>query len=421
MPKNCYNCGASCPDEYCNDCQHSIYTHCEKCAEKIELDAAYSIGGKHYCEQCYKETFLFCAGCLREVEKIDTLESPNGDYYCPTCFSARFMSCPICNTIIHQYDSYNSPIGRICSNCFHARYGVCEGCSEIFQQSALRRTSQGWYCNSCEPSHPSEWDQSDYSHLNPSYTKIGSTRKYGIELETYSCNEWSRLNGNTVFGAKHDPSIEGMEFISPIFYGDHSFEDIQDLCDYAKLNKWKVNSSCGYHLHIDVSKENWQSLQKIALAYYLTYSAWTYFVTDNRVTNNFCGRNYYNSTEILNIASQSDWDYFAGKCDRFEFINWRAFFVHGSVEVRLHEGTLDYEAICNWVSIHTRFIDHILTLDLSEIGTLLGEGPLEQCFKSLSKMIGPELTLYYSKKMQGLGKHIDMQEIFSSNLTDSVS
>jgi hypothetical protein len=179
-----------------------------------------------------------------------------------------------------------------------------------------------------------------------------SCRKFGVELETDSCDDYQSLDGG-FWGAKHDGSINGKEFYSGILYGDDGLVACRDICKFARRHGWEVDRHCGYHAHFDMSEESDDSLKAIACAYMLTYEVWCKFVDHSRLENGYCRKHTGN---IPDLFSAHSFTYFANSQGR-EWINFRAYTKHTTFEVRLHEGTLDASAVCNWVKAHATFMD----------------------------------------------------------------
>jgi hypothetical protein len=251
------------------------------------------------------------------------------------------------------------------------------------------------FCQNCGNYRLRAWDSKPFICENPTYDKIGSTRKFGIELETSACPNHLELRNNTIWECKPDCSIEGLEFVSPVLFGDQGLNEIKVFCANARRLRWHVNRYCGYHAHFDMTNENWQSLRSIAFAYYITYELWRHFVSDARANNSMCGVPSCVLSDITEINSEEDWDYFVGKCDRFEFVNWRAYFVHGTMEVRLHDASLTTKEVLNWIKVHVRFIDFVKDLSFNDITTYFA-GSIEKQFDALAKIIGSKLTDFYA-------------------------
>lgn len=323
--------------------------------------------------------------------------------YCSSCFDARFFHCAICGKAERRDYAYIGPNDScICSACFNLYFVACFNCGTAIPNSEAQTIDDETYCSDCVP-RVSEWPEGEFAVQTPHFDIMASRRGYGVELETSTCDGFQELNGNTIWGCHKDPSIEGMEFISPILYGDEGFIEIKNFCAFAKKKGFRVNRLCGYHVHFDMRNETEESLKAIAYAYSLTYPMWCALVPGNRSNNAYCGGLDYSPDEIL----KEDWEYFVGKRDRFEYINWRAYLVHGSMEIRLYQGTLDATEICNWIKIHAMFIDSIKSLAFSDIATKFG-GNIYKQFEALTVIIGNDLADYWAKKAHSHGKNIRM-------------
>jgi hypothetical protein len=88
---------------------------------------------------------------------------------------------------------------------------------------------------------------------------IKSLRKFGIEVEMYNEKSQSLTalakTLSRAFGIEHDGSIQApgyaLEVVSPILQGALGEQTVQDL--FARINElnFKVNKSCGLHVHLD--------------------------------------------------------------------------------------------------------------------------------------------------------------------------
>jgi hypothetical protein len=300
--------------------------------------------------------------------------------------------------------------GLLCRDCFSDVCYICDDCGNSIWIDDAIHTDDGTYCPRCHRHSRREWGSKEFYCDNPSNKVLGSTRKFGVELETSECPDHAGLFDRTIWGCKTDYSISGMEFVSPILYGDEGLDAIEAFCEAG--HDWRVNSTCGYHVHFDVTNENWESLRSIAYAYYKTYMLWCHFISDYRCTNHMCAAPNYSIVDIININNAEGWDYFVAARDRFEFVNWRAYLVHGTVEVRMHDASLNAEEICNWVKCHARFIDFVSSCSLADIRELLGD-TVEQQFKVLSDVVGNELSEYYAERAVQLGKRINLTSVES--------
>lgn len=93
-----------------------------------------------------------------------------------------------------------------------------------------------------------------------------------------------------------------------------------------------VNKSCGLHVHLDcrgkTEAEVWALCKKV--------DAWLYalreLVPESRRDNQYC-------------------KFSPSRTDRYRAVNFMAFREHGTLEVRLHSGTVDYTKIISWVRL----------------------------------------------------------------------
>lgn len=197
------------------------------------------------------------------------------------------------------------------------------------------------------------------------FERIGSERRYGVELEYFDVNRYESLQGRTIFGAKEDGSVDG-EFYSPILQGDNGLSECENFCDLARDAGFQPNSGAGYHAHFDLSTENPHCLQSIVLAYHLTYSFWKLTVPDHRVTSHWSGQHDYTAADAKVIRSKASMQRFAQR-DRYEWANFSAYNKFGTVELRIHEATHSAADVVNWIMAHTRFIDAVAGLSSDQL------------------------------------------------------
>lgn len=294
---------------------------------------------------------------------------------------------------------------RICHGCFEDSCVNCYNCGCAVWQNECTYYDDNPYCRRCYSRVHRDWDTKEFHCGDPHYDDIGSKRRFGIELETSECPNHYPLRETTLWGCKPDCSIEGLEFISPPLYGDEGLQDIYNFCREANFRGWNVDSRCGYHAHFDLTGETWQALRSIAYAYRKTYTMWSRFVSDGRSENAMCGTPRYRCENIAAIKSAEDWEYFVAARDRFEFLNWRAYLVHSTLEIRTHDPTLNVVEICNWIKVHTRFIDYVARLTIDEIDFLFGS-TANKNFRVLSEIVGNTLADFYRDRARNFGKPV---------------
>ena len=352
----------------CEDCVDENYTKCEDCGEWVANEDAHEThGGSWVCDDCYANNYATCDRCGCVFAQDDAQSTPDGDTYCEACFDQHCDHCGHCGNVMWYDDSYEAPNGDYyCRHCYHNNCTTCDGCGGTIWLDDAVNTDDGIYCEGCAPENGNFLGSRFVP--NDSYNRIGSRRRFGVEIETAVCNNYSTLEGEIPFDAKYDGSIGGKEFASMIFFSDAGLAAIDNLCAFAKRNRWRADRNCGLHVHLDVSDHPLESLKAITLAYYLTYDVWKALVESSRHSNHYCGPH---RTDMVGIKSITNFLYYSENQNRYEWFNTAAYCRHRTFEIRMHEGTVDAEAICNWVRIHAIFMDWAAKHTFDEVKKVL--------------------------------------------------
>ena len=316
------------------------------------------------------DTICTCDSCCGEFKRSD-MSACNG--ICNDCLSTRYTMCNICSAPVHYgtgpLDLHSRRFGHVRNDLW--TYDSQPACYHCYD--SLRNSNR--------------WPTTPLDASIVTYNKIGSTRKFGVEIETSLCGGYEVLKGRTVFGAKHDPTISGLEFDSPVLYGDVGFEHIRELSDFADRNDWEADEDCGCHTHFDMRGETEDQLWATLYAYTLTYPLWSAAVSPERRRNSYCRQPCRSLGDIANAADESEsfWYYAAHESERYDYLNVVAYDDHNTFEVRLLDGTLDADTICNWVALHARFIDRVHNMSFADIRAM--GITYDQQFSSLVELI----------------------------------
>ncbi len=307
-----------------------------------------------------------CQGCSTRFPIGEMIRIADYQYYCVRCHTSRFIFCTDCGAQLRSsYVVYED------EDTHHAQ-PLCDRCLE-------------WR---------SYWVVSPSDVSIATYENVGSARKYGVEIETASCDNYKELRGRTLFGVHVDGSISGLEFISPILYGDEGFTEIKNFCDFAREKHWTVNRECGLHIHLDMRDETHDSLVAISTAYILSYEIWKSFVSASRADNSYCHPTPYTEHEICPYTG--DFHRWADEQTRFSWFNVAAYAEHQSFEIRLMEGTINPELICNWIAVNARFCDWAASESRAAIRTAFSGNTASKWAKWKS-IVGPELSRYFGR------------------------
>ena len=366
----------------CPRCFDDLYAVCADCGEAMWLDdwsehadLVRCDDNKDRCRSCHRAAYTTCHHCNRNylVGSSDLRPSPTHSdrEYCGCCWESLWFTCHDCDEVTSHSNGHILPHNdrRVCDNCFEAMYCECSSCGCAVPLDGYLGWEGDPYCEGCYGRADTWKTQPWNAPAVPTFDKVGSERSFGVELETSECDGWRSLHGKTDWGCVYECSTPGREFVSPILQGDMGFDAIEVMCDYADDSSWETDSSCGLHVHIDARDLSSEELLQVAYAYRKTYPLWKRFVARRRCDNSMCGNPQY---ELSDIKAVEHFEDFAEARDRFEFVNWRAYLCHGSIEIRIYQGSLDACEICNWVSIHARFIDAVKGMTYDEIDDAFG-------------------------------------------------
>lgn len=370
---------------------------CEDSGNRIERDDAIEAADGTFFE--HRDSVTECPDC-GDTYGCDVIDEHDG--HCETCRRDNYTECHACGDVIANDDRTTCEGGNdYCRDCYCDRFYTCDDCGcEVHRDDVVSRRD-GCYCSSCAPcDEDSERDSVSSWRNRGGHAKVGSRRNFGVELETSNSDGWSEWIDNTPFGAKHDGSVDGKEFVSPVLNGDDGIDAVDNLCNYAKRNGCTVNRSCGYHLHIDMSGESAEELQRIALAYAYTREFWFGCVAESRRSNHYCHSNVYGGDVYWDEHTIKAGSGRPRPTTRYIWANWSAYSAHNTLEIRLHEGTLDGRAVCNWIKAHLRFVDYVKGLTIGQITRIFGNKSLKAQMRNMRDLWkDAELSDYYAEKV----------------------
>ena len=360
----------------------------------------------HYCEGSFESSTL-----ERVRRERYARGSRTHDMLCPRCVQRQTTLCTHCAE--RTYTRSTRPTltgGRIvCETC---RYGddfhSCAHCNRCDPAENMVEQAGNYYCPSCLVQYA---NFAFGTFLDDGCTnKIGSDRCFGVELETESCDGYyEALVDHPAWGAKEDCSVSGKEFFSAILKGDSGLEAVNEIAEIADENGWEVESNCGFHLHLDMRGEKRDSLYAIAYAYRATQDVWLSFVTRSRRNASYCHTCRWLCSDIDAAVTRRNglgtrFGNWAGGQDRYDWLTVSAYNVHKTIEIRLHHGTCDGEAVTNWIKANTRFADWASKLGYEGVKEALSGLNVDELFTFVTQEIwrDGELTIYYGTKARDM-------------------
>lgn len=217
-----------------------------------------------------------CYNCMTVISEHDSIEGA-GQRYCEECHNDLFTYCDSCEGVYFNEDvNYIQDEDRhICNDCYdNGDYFSCDDCGERYSLDSRwypendEESDDDYYrCTRCaERTSPRRRYAPDLDDTKLQDKKKGqiikSLRKFGVELEclfnkTDAPNKLSEKISKT-WGFGDDGSLKrskdavgSMELISPIMSGKAGEDEIKLLTKTARDVGYFVNTSCGYHLHLD--------------------------------------------------------------------------------------------------------------------------------------------------------------------------
>lgn len=195
-------------------------------------------------------------------------------------------------------------------------------------------------------------------------------RRFGVEVEhfipgTRQTTEDALRKAKLNWRSHHEyqsPGVVGhtaMESVTPILKGEKGFAELKRGLEVLKDAGAKVTTGSGTHVHHDAPEFiNNKELQARLVESWANNEKYIYkFVAARRRNGSYCPRIWTKGTiDRLKASDGRYGSYYGGRGD----LNLSALYEHGSIEIRLHEGTLDYDEIESWVKFGQYFLSAVI-------------------------------------------------------------
>jgi len=270
----CEACGKRTPNalairisggNYCSTCAEALdVMACEECDCLLHPEDVRTSGDKQLCSDCLEATYKHCCVCdiILEPDYMGNTENMvDGDHYCQSCYEQTFYTCTECGELVCVDDVQdNIRHESLCMDCFEELCVVCSGCGDTIWLEDAQDYGDDYLCDDCYQddydccSFGLGWSPRQFNPDSNAYRRIGSRRQFGLELEYNGApNANQSEDALRHFGCKDEHC--GVEFYSSILQGDRGLSTVEDLAHFATDNNWRINLSCGYHLHLDMRGE----------------------------------------------------------------------------------------------------------------------------------------------------------------------
>ena len=223
------------------------------------------------------------------------------------------------------------------------------------------------------------------------------TRKFGIELEVEHSNEQQlariiestgvrcRYEGYThavlsSWKVVHDGSVRhGYEIVSPVLEGEAGIAEAKKVCLALEAANVKVNKSCGFHVHVDMTGTTYEAMRRLCLLWLKYEPLIEHILPKSRKsnTNQYCKSaiSQFDSfadavQELSTIRSHSElMGKFCDVDDRYYKLNPTVFTRQGTVEFRCAPGTTLASKMENWVRFCVSMVEYALNTNSAIITT----------------------------------------------------
>lgn len=194
-------------------------------------------------------------------------------------------------------------------------------------------------------------------------TVIEKLRAAGISVADFSgythkvIAQWKVTTDSSVTG-RDTGLYRGLELVSPILYGDEGLDELAKVYEVLNSCGAKVDKSCGTHVHFDISDFTVQNCKNFLNLYYNYQGVINYLVPPSRRRNEYCktlrkgtlvdiNKDYVRS--IRDIAYAMD--------TRYMTVNLQSYVKYGTIEIRQHGGTTEFEKMEAWIILMYQLLD----------------------------------------------------------------
>lgn len=355
----------------CEECFDELRSTCNECGKKENM-----LFGFKYCQFFNKENdidgFILCPECLKNKNVCSDSE-------CRFILNQNFKKCEYCERkycITHENNH----------NCTNRTSG------QFFRKNTVSKLTG-----------------------RKEDAKIIKDRVYvGVELECVNGNP-SKLSQllPPECGLEHDGSLKGknpIEIQTPPASTSELERLIKESTFVLRKAGYKVNKSCGVHIHFDSSnfKDDPKKILKLVNTfnavepvifnmlplsrrnnrYSLPLNSWLdesklCLMLQNKITLDDIYKTWYKTKNWDNIEHYkgNKWD-----SSRYHGYNIHALFKNGNIEMRYHHGSLNTGKILNWINFNLRIHNWALNdYNQSTINSILSLQSPEKKFRVMCR------------------------------------
>lgn len=236
-----------------------------------------------------------------------------------------------------------------------------------------------------------ELEVSSAGFLTPDYIATTLAKK-GILIDIINnwreskktTNNWKLVPDGSITCSASQPNCNKFELVSPPLYSEDGLEHTSNLLKNLSFSNLNVNRSCGFHVHIDVSRLSLQQIVCICQQYLRYEEAIDSMLPRSRRTGSRESNQYFRSNKesirekfvdqsdhsVISLLSDCQTiedlvDYMNPHNQRYYKLNLQNLKTkrQPTIEFRQHSGTANHEKVDAWIRFCIRFCENSASLE----------------------------------------------------------
>lgn len=189
-------------------------------------------------------------------------------------------------------------------------------------------------------------------------------RDAGVNVRSEGYNHTTRSYWKVVT----DATVPGgCEVVSPPLQGERGFDELEQVMRALRDAGASVSVRCGTHVHIDANDLGREALARVFRFFVDRQDAFDQIVSPSRRNGQYC------RTWTMQEAEQVEADLRMGRrphYNRYRTINVMSYPKYGTLEIRQHQGTLNFTKLSNWIKTLIKMFDMAKeSADIMAVGT----------------------------------------------------
>lgn len=359
--------------------KQAYFAKCCNCNSEIESRGeAIEYNNEWYCESCQDDYLSFCDECGETVwtddavwleidESIICSDCNDNAYHCTRCNHGT-ISPNINGFFIHNGD-------WLCNGCYeNGEYISCENCSDIYHVDDMVSCDECdcYYCANCyedDNVHDCliETNNSKKFYLTKIDGELITTpRTLGVEIEAEQGERGVLRNNlpkecNTHLDGSLDST--GVELVTMPANRAEFERIVKTACQAMQEADFVATDHCGLHIHLDGKdfKDRPRRIAKLYRTFYAVERMLYKMVKPRRWHNSYCAplsQKWLFNELTADITKRELQNTLNSKMGKYQSLNINCISWQGTIEVRMHHGTVDANEIIQWAAIMSRLVDY---------------------------------------------------------------